>query len=72
MDQNDIPRFVTVPEAARRIGLGRDQVRTAALRGDLRTVVTRPGGWPRVAVEELVRWARSLPRRQPSESGSHH
>jgi hypothetical protein len=60
MDKDSVPQFVTVPAAARRLGLGRDQIRGAIARGELRAVVVHADGWPRIAVAELVRWTRSL------------
>ena len=62
MERNDLPRFLTVPEAARRLGIGRDQLRAAIARGELRAVVLRPGGWPRVEQREIERWANHLQR----------
>jgi len=64
MDKDTIPVFLTVPAAARRLGLGRDQLRGAIARGELRAVAVHRDGWPRVALAELARWAQSLPRRE--------
>ena len=60
MDLDALPRFVTVPRAARAIGVGRDAIRHAVATGQLRTVRLRPGGWPRIDVRELARWVAAL------------
>ena len=63
MDHRRLPRFVTVPEAARRLGLGLPQLRRAIRRGEITPVMTHPTGWPRLDLAEVEAWARSLPRR---------
>jgi excisionase family DNA binding protein len=56
----DALRFVTVPAAAREIGVGVDQLRRAVRNGALATYAI--GGWPRLERSELIAWARSQRR----------
>ena len=60
MDPVQVPRFLTIPRAAKAVGVGRDAIRAAVRAGRLRAVVLAAGGWPRVEASELTRWARSL------------
>ena len=63
METHALPRFITVPEAARRLGLGLKQLRRAIRDGELRPVQTHVGGWPRLRIEDVRAWADSLPPR---------
>ena len=56
MESADLPRLMTVPAAARALGVGRDMLREAIARGDLSAVRLHPKGWPRIDVAELRRW----------------
>lgn len=56
MDQNDQeqPVLMTLPEAARRAGVGLRQIRRARDRGQL--TLYQVGGWPRVRWREVLVW----------------
>ena len=56
----DALRFVTVPTAARELGLGVDQLRRAVRSGALASYAI--GGWPRLERSELIAWARAQRR----------
>ncbi len=60
MEREELPRFVTVPRAARLVGLGRRQLREAIDRGELRPIRLKDNGWPRLSIEEIRRWLRTL------------
>ena len=53
MDTYDLPRLLTVPQAAQALGLSRDTLRSAIRSGSLRVVRTSPGGWPRIPAPDL-------------------
>lgn len=50
----DAPELLSVPQAARRAGVGVRQLRQAAKRGEL--PVYQVGAWPRVRWAEVIRW----------------
>jgi excisionase family DNA binding protein len=54
MERPETGEFVTIPEAARRSGLGLRQFRRAIATGDL--PVYDVGGWPRVRWREVLEW----------------
>jgi excisionase family DNA binding protein len=62
MDSERLPRFLTIPQAARAMGIGRHALRAAVRHGELRAVALAPRGWPRIATDELLRWAGGLKR----------
>jgi excisionase family DNA binding protein len=66
MDRLEKALFVTVPEAARRAGIGLRQVRRAVAQGDL--PVFDLGGWPRVRWSDVELWFASPKRRSGSEA----
>jgi excisionase family DNA binding protein len=66
MDRLEKALFVTIPEAARRAGIGRRQLRRAVARGEL--PVFDLGGWPRVRWSDVERWFAS--RRRPVREGA--
>ena len=49
-----LPELMTLPEAARRAGLGVRQLRRATQVGEW--AVYQVGGWPRVRWTEVLRW----------------
>ena len=59
MRSDDLPRFVTLPGAARLTGIGLGQFRAAVERGELNPVRLKPNGWPRLEVSEIQQWLRS-------------
>jgi excisionase family DNA binding protein len=61
MDRTEKGLFVTIPEAARRAGIGLRQLRRAIERGEL--TVFDIGGWPRLRWEELDHWFARMRRR---------
>lgn len=56
-DHDLSPEFVTIPEAARRLGLGRRQIQRAIDGG--RVEEFRVGGWPRVRLDDVRSWVLS-------------
>ena len=48
------PELLTIPEAARRLGVGARQLRRAVKRGELS--VYQVGGWPRVRWRDVDQW----------------
>ena len=68
LDRTKLPSFVTVPEAARRLGLGLRQLRRAIRDGELQPVVTHETSWPRLSLEDVRRWAESLKPARPKPS----
>jgi excisionase family DNA binding protein len=61
MDRTETVAFVTIPEAARRAGIGLRQLRRAVERGEL--AVFDIGGWPRLRLDDLQDWFTSQRRR---------
>jgi excisionase family DNA binding protein len=53
-------KFFTCPKAAALVGLSYHTILSAVRRGDLRAVFPNPGGHPRIPLEELERWCRSI------------
>lgn len=49
--------FPTIPQAAKRLGIGRRQLKRATEVGDV--AVYQVGGWPRVRWSEVLRWIES-------------
>jgi hypothetical protein len=62
MERPEAGSFVTIPEAARRSGLGPRQLRRAIKGDDL--PVYDVGGWPRLRWLEVVEWIESRRRRK--------
>ena len=60
MKRGDQTEFVTIPEAARRSGLGLRQFRRAIESGDL--AVFDVGGWPRLSWESVLAWIEGTRR----------
>jgi len=61
---SDCGELVTIPAAARRLGVGPRQLRRAVARGELETY--HIGGWPRLRWRKVLRWLES--RRAPTTS----
>ena len=59
MDSKRLPRFITLPAAARLTGIGLGQFRAAIERGELNPVRFKPTGWPRLTVDEIEQWLQS-------------
>ena len=54
MDETKLPRLITLAEAAERLGVHQDTLKTWEAQGAVRIMHT-PGGHRRVAVDELLR-----------------
>lgn len=59
--------LLSLPEAARRLGVGRAQLYRAFRRGDLHAYVV--GGWVRVRWTDVEAWVESLRVRREQRSG---
>lgn len=66
MKRGNLTEFVTIPEAARRSGLGLRQFRRAIEAGDL--AVFDIGGWPRLSSESVLAWIESSRRGHAARS----
>jgi excisionase family DNA binding protein len=63
------PEFVTLNNAAKRLGIGRRMLRLAIDRGELPVYVV--GAWPRLRLAEARRWVesqRQMPIGGPSDA----
>ena len=58
-DQQAPAELLSIPQAARRLGIGRKQLDRAIREGELGVVVL---GWPRVSLDELRAWVASRRR----------
>jgi len=63
------PILLTLPEAARRVGIGVRQLRLARDRGQL--LIYRVGTWPRVRWSDVCAWLERH-REQPTEHVREH
>jgi hypothetical protein len=66
-DNSTFPELVTIPEAARRSGLGLRQFRRAILNDEL--PVFDVGDWPRVRWRDVLQWVEGT-RRNPRDRAS--
>ena len=56
MKTHTLSRLLTVPEAARALGVSHKALRAAIWRGELEAVRLSPGGWPRVRETAIQEW----------------
>ena len=68
MERERLGQLCTVPEAARRSGLGLRQLRRAIETGEITTF--QIGGWPRLRWAEVEKWLESHRCRSTGEPAS--
>ena len=67
--QRETPLLLTIPRAAKRLGVGRRQIRRAIVNGEISLVPV--GGWNRVRWSEVVDWVERLRIRPTASTRSH-